>query len=163
MIAVPRIIGRQDVRNASFAGDCTFWPRSTACRNTGVSSSFRRIHRPRITITALSRNGRRQPHSMNAPCVSPFVWPSTVTMIRNSPLVNRKPSGAPSCGHIAAQPRLPSSAVSVASSAAPDDVAEVPEQQRTKVAAALGRRGVPWGGAAGLLGFSDAATLMAPV
>src|SRR5699024_7926486 len=39
---------------------------------------------------------------------------------RKKPLANKKPKGAPSCGHIAANARFPGFAVSVTKSAAPD-------------------------------------------
>lgn len=73
-------------------------------------------------MTAEARNGMRQPQVMNAWFdVEVFESKSMSCMItRKVPLARKKPNGAPSCGHIAAQARLPGAAVSVASSAAPD-------------------------------------------
>src|SRR5699024_10903890 len=72
------------------------------------------------TMTAEAKNGMRQPHSMKGPLVSPRLYPSAETRIKNRPLARKKPNGAPNCGHMAADARLPSSAVSDASRAAPD-------------------------------------------
>ena len=117
---VPRINGFHEVRNTSARGVFTFFPDSTAFLNTGVSSSRNRTYSPTMTMTALSRKGIRQPQVIKAPSKSPSVWFKTVTRIRKKPLATRKPNGAPSCGHMAAQARFPLSAVSVANNAAPD-------------------------------------------
>ena len=121
MTKVPTISCRQLLRNTSASGDLTRSPRSTARTNTGVSASRTRTYRPITTITALSRNGIRQPQVRNAPPRSALavLCPNQPMRARNSPLAIRKPIGAPSCGHIAAQALFPGRAVSVASNAAP--------------------------------------------
>ena len=53
------------------------------------------------------------------PALLAVLCPNQPMRARNSPLAIRKPIGAPSCGHIAAQARFPGRAVSVASNAAP--------------------------------------------
>ena len=75
-----------------------------------------------MTITAENRNGTRHPHSRNA-CDR---WPvpsgcgSSQLIARNTPFAMMKPSGAPTCGNVPYQARLPAGAFSVATSAAPD-------------------------------------------
>src|SRR5699024_12051290 len=55
--------------------------------------------------------------------------------MRNKPLARKKPKGAPNCGHIAADARLPSSAVSEASSAAPDHSPPKPRPWQKRMSA----------------------------
>src|SRR5699024_4303745 len=55
--------------------------------------------------------------------------------MRNKPLARKKPKGAPNCGHIAADARLPSSAVSEASSAAPDHSPPKPKPWQKRMSA----------------------------
>ena len=88
-------------------------------------------------MIALSRNGIRHPQLRKAPSRSglELSWFMNNVMIRNSPLAMKKPMGAPSCGHIAAQARLPSLAVSVASSAAPDHSPPSPRPWQKRMSA----------------------------
>ena len=124
MMNVPWMICTHEVLNTASTGAWTFSPRCSACWKTGVSSSFTRTQRPSSTITTEARNGMRQPHSRKGWSV-PRPWPappncmSTVSS-RKNPLARMNPNGAPSCGHMAARARLPSSAYSVASRDAPD-------------------------------------------
>ena len=62
----------------------------------------------------------RQPQSRNA-CDGMLgsLDGSSAAMIRNRPLARMKPSGAPSCGKVPYQARLPTGAFSVATRAAP--------------------------------------------
>ncbi|MCY1555610.1 hypothetical protein D9M68_922870 [compost metagenome] len=86
---------------------------SIALANSGVSEILRRMNRPKITRRALARNGTRQPQAMKAS--SPMKWASTRKMV----VAKKKPTGAPNCGNMPYQARLPSGAFSVASSTAP--------------------------------------------
>ena len=90
----------------SFCLSKTFW-------NAGVSCSFRRIHRPTITSSELAMNGIRQPHCMKS--ASDINAPR----VKKEPVAKIKPIGAPSCGNMPYQARLPSGAFSVASNTAP--------------------------------------------
>ena len=121
MMNVPWMSWRQLVLSTAFNGVFTFSPRATARANTGVSSSLTRTYTPRATITAEARNGMRQPQVRKVPscCGSVLSWPIQMVSSRKKPLAKRNPIGAPSWGHMAARARLPFSAVSVASSAAP--------------------------------------------
>ena len=74
-----------------------------------------------MTITTENRNGMRQPQSRNA-CdgIDGSSEGSIAAITRNRPLAMMKPIGAPSCGKVPYQARLPAGAFSVATRAAPD-------------------------------------------
>ena len=87
--------------------------RLSASRNTGVSVIVSRTYRPTPTSSELARNGRRQPKAKNCSSVS------IVESRRKMPPEKRNPIGAPSCGNMPYQARLPGGAFSTASSTAP--------------------------------------------
>ena len=57
------------------------------------------------------------------------------TRVRKKPLASKNPKGAPNCGHMAAEARLPSSAVSEASKAAPDHSPPKPKPWQKRIRA----------------------------
>jgi hypothetical protein len=73
-----------------------------------------------MTITAENRKGMRQAHSRNASDGRVgSVDGRARARPRNRPLAMMKPSGAPTCGKVPYQARLPTGAFSVATRAAP--------------------------------------------
>jgi hypothetical protein len=101
------------VRNTSLIGAVGRSPRSWIALNTGVSSSFSRIHRPNTTSTADSRNATRQPQDMN--CSSLSRTPSSAS----TPFAIRFPAGGPICAAEAQNPRCLGSPYSLDSRTAP--------------------------------------------
>ena len=94
--------GTRSVRSSSRI----FW-------NTGVSMMPSRIHSPTPTMTALRKNGMRQPQVRN--------W-SPEYQLKNSTaqFARNNPQGAPNCGHAERKPRfLLVRAHSIASSTEP--------------------------------------------
>ena len=85
----------------------------SAARKIGASVSFRRTYKPIATKITENKNGIRHAHSAIASC------PKIAVMPKNTPFANSKPSGAPNCGKVPYQPRLPSGAFSTATNAAP--------------------------------------------
>ena len=61
--------------------------------NAGVSSIFRRIHRPTATSSPLAKNGTRQPQLSNAASLS------DVDMIQMIEVEIARPPAKPICGH----------------------------------------------------------------
>src|SRR3546814_14765232 len=84
-----------------------------APRNSCVSVSLSRTHRPSATSTALARNGSRQPQSRN--------WSSVRNRpsSRQNPLAAMNPTGAPIGGNIPSRLRHPAGPFPTASSDAP--------------------------------------------
>ena len=110
---VPRMSMRQCLVMTSLNGIVTSFCLSKTFWNAGVSCSFKRIHKPTITNNALEINGMRQPHCIKS--ASDINAPR----VKNEPVAKIKPMGAPSCGNMPYQARLPSGAFSVARRTAP--------------------------------------------
>ena len=97
-------------------------PFSSAFTKVSDSTRRSRTQRPMMTMTAENRNGTRHPHARNASerWPAPSGCGSSQLIARKTALAMMKPSGAPSCGKVPYQARLPAGAFSVATSAAPD-------------------------------------------
>jgi hypothetical protein len=81
--------------------------------NRGVSAMASRIHRPTAISAPLSRNGTRQPHD------SKDASERVADMIPSTPAASRLPTGTPTCGQLAFQPRRLESPCSIDISTAP--------------------------------------------
>ena len=113
MMNVPCTMGFQNFTTTSFTGALSVCLRCSASRYTWLSCRLSRTYRPTPTISSEAMNGMRQAHSTSAS------GPNQALTPKKAPLASSSPSGAPSCGKVPNQARLPSGAFSVATRAAP--------------------------------------------
>ena len=113
---------RQWSRKSTASGACGASSLSTSARNSGVSSSRRRMIRPATTTTALIQNGIRQPHDWSWSSLSTAasgrktagarIWPPWVPLRVKLVKKPRRSSGecskdielAPACSPAAERP-----------------------------------------------------------
>ena len=103
---VPMTSARGWLRKTSSTGTLTRSLLRIACSKAGVSVSCKRTYRPTNTNRVLSRNGMRQPHSKKRASSNQAV------SSKKMPVEQKNPMGAPNCGNMPYQARLPGGAFS---------------------------------------------------